>query len=61
MSITKEEAVKIASKCAREYERILSSTKYLLLCKSNKTGEVDCFEIRFPRYAFQHLQDWNCL
>ena len=55
MSITKEEAIRIVLKTSLEYEKILSGTKYLLLYQNNKTKEIECFEMRFPRYAFQHL------
>ena len=55
VSMTIEEAVKKVADSAREYEKELSKTKFLLLCRNIKTNEMDCFEIRFPRYAFLHL------
>ena len=55
MSITKEKAIAIVSSSVKDYDLLLANNKYLLICRNNKKNTVDCVEVRFPRYAFQHL------
>ncbi len=55
MKFNNEIAISIASNSAKDYESLLANNKFLLICRNNKSNNVDCFEIHFPRYAYQHL------
>ena len=49
------EAVIKAIKSAKDYEKVLRNNRYLLICRNNAKNIIECLEIRFPEYAYQHL------
>ncbi len=52
---TKQEAVKIVTEAAREFDELLKGNNYLFIYKNRETNKIDYFETNFQTRHFQHL------
>ena len=55
MELTKEQAIDVAIKCAKEYKAKLSNTRILIIYRDRVSNEIRSLEILFRPSNFQHL------
>lgn len=52
---TLEEARKIVLNCAKQYDKNLKNTQYIILYKNRLSNEIEYIEIKFEDINYQHL------
>ena len=55
MKLTKEQAVNIVIKCAKEYKTKLANSRLLVIYRDRESNEIKSLEILFRPTNFQHL------